>query len=131
MIAKEMFEELGYDLDEENDKEILYKMKWEISSTYYVSFDLKNKNIECYYFASDSPFTPAESFAVDLDLLQAINKQIEELGWLTPTLEMNDITISGDQFLKNIQRMSDAYPTIKEQINKINDAVKRAKGSDK
>ena len=81
MIAKEMFEELGYDLDEENDKEILYKMKWEISSTYYVSFDLKNKNIECYYFASDSPFTLAESFAVDLDLLQAINKQVEELGW--------------------------------------------------
>lgn len=128
MIAKEMFEKLGYDLDEENDKEILYKMKWEISSTYYVSFDLKNKNIECYYFASDSPFTPAESFAVDLDLLQAINKQVEELGWLTPTFKMDDITISGEQLLKNIQRINDAYPTVKEQINKINESVKRAKG---
>lgn len=76
-----MFEKLGYDIDEENNKEILYKMKWEISSTYYVSFGLINKSIECFCFISDSPFTPAESFAVDLDLLQAINKQVEELGW--------------------------------------------------
>jgi len=81
MSAKEMFEKLGYEIDIENDTEILYKMKWEISSTYYVSFGLINKRIECFYFASDSPFTPTESFEVDLDLLQAINKQVEELGW--------------------------------------------------
>ena len=80
MSAKEMFEKLGYELDEDNDIEILYKMKWEISSTYYVSFDLGYKNFECFV-TSDSPFEPAKSFAVDLDLLQAINKQVEELGW--------------------------------------------------
>jgi len=76
--VREMFEELGYEIDEENDKEILYKMKWEISSTYWISFDLEHENFECFV-TSDSPFEPAKSFAVDLDLLQAINKQVEEL----------------------------------------------------
>ena len=80
MTAKEMLEKLGYEIDEENDKEILYKMKWEISSSYYVGFDLEHKNFECFV-TSDSPFEPAKSFAVYLDLLQAINKQVEELGW--------------------------------------------------
>jgi hypothetical protein len=80
MSAKEMFEKLGYEIDEENDREILYKMKWEISDTYYVSFNLEYKNFECFVI-SDSPFEPVKSFEVDLDLLQAINKQIEELGW--------------------------------------------------
>lgn len=81
MSAKEMFEELGYEIDEENDKEILYKMKWEISTSYYVGFDLDHKNFECF-ITSDSPFEPAKSFAIDLDLLQAINQQCRELGWL-------------------------------------------------
>ena len=75
-----MFEKLGYTIDEINSKEILYKMKWEISSTYWVSFDLLNKSVECFV-NSDSPFNPSESFAIDMNLLQAINKQISELGW--------------------------------------------------
>ena len=81
MKAKEMFEKLGYEIDEQNNKEILYKMKWEISTTYYVSFYLEHKWLECF-ITSDSPFEPSKSFAIDLELLQAINKQIEELGWL-------------------------------------------------
>ena len=78
--AREMFLNLGYEIDEISDKEILYKMKWEISSTYWVGFDLFNKNVECF-INSDSPFTPSQSFAIDIDLLKAINQQIEELGW--------------------------------------------------
>ena len=81
MKAKEMFEKLGYELNEQNDKEILYKMKWEISSYYWVAFDILNKRFECFA-TSDSPFTPPESYDINMDLLQAINKQIEELGWL-------------------------------------------------
>ena len=80
MSAKEMFEKLGYEIDEQYNKEILYKMKWEISTTYYVSFDLEHKWFECFII-SDSPFEPSKSFAIDIDLLQAINKQVEELKW--------------------------------------------------
>ncbi len=80
MIAKEMFEKLGYEIDEQSDKEILYKMKWERSSSYWVVFKMKNKSFECFV-TSDSPFTPPESYEINMDLLQAINKQVEELGW--------------------------------------------------
>lgn len=80
MTAKEMFKKLGYELDIITDFEILYHMKWEISSTYWVSFNIINKSIECF-LTSDSPFEPSKSYSIDIDLLQAINKQIEELGW--------------------------------------------------
>ena len=46
--AKEMFKELGYVIDEENEKEILYKMKWEIVSIYWVSFNKADKLFECF-----------------------------------------------------------------------------------
>lgn len=80
MSAKEMFEELGYELDERNPKEILYKMKWEISSTNWISFDIEHKCFNCF-ITSDSPFTPSKSSKVSLEELKAINKQVEELGW--------------------------------------------------
>ena len=80
MSAKEMFEKLGYEIDEQNNKEILYKMKWEISTSYYVSFDLEHKLFECF-ITSDSPFEPAKPFEVSIYELQAINKQVEELEW--------------------------------------------------
>ena len=80
MSAKTMFEKLGYEIDEQNDKEILYKMKWEISSSYWVSFKILNKSFECFV-TSDSPFTPPESYDINMDLLQAINQQVKELGW--------------------------------------------------
>ena len=78
--AREMFEDLGYELDERNTKEILYKMKWEISSTDWISFDIEHKCFNCFR-TSDSPFTPTESLKVRLEELKAINKQVEELGW--------------------------------------------------
>ena len=80
MSAKEMFEELGYELDERNPQEILYKMKWEISSTNWIGFDIKHKCFNCF-ITSDNPFTPSKSSKVSLEELKAINKQIEELGW--------------------------------------------------
>ena len=80
MKAKEMFEELGYWIDEESKLEILYKMKWEISSTYWIGFDKTKKTFE-RFITSDSPFHPSKSFEIDMPTLKAINKQIEELGW--------------------------------------------------
>lgn len=79
--ARETFEELGYVIDEENEKEILYKMKWEIVSIYWVSFNKVDKLFECFE-TSDSPFEPSKSYKIDIDLLKAINKQCKELGWL-------------------------------------------------
>ena len=80
MSAREMFEKLGYELNEQNSNKILYKMKWEISTSYYIGFDIGNKLIEAF-ITSDSPFTTSEPIDIDIDLLQAINKQVEELGW--------------------------------------------------
>ena len=80
MTAKEMFEKLGYEIDEQNDNEILYKMKWEITTTYWVGFYIECKDISIFE-TSDSPFEPSKPFNIDMDLLQAINKQVEELGW--------------------------------------------------
>ena len=80
MTAKEMFEKLGYEIDEQNNNEILYKMKWERTTTYWVGFDIECKDISIFE-TSDSPFEPSKPFNIDMDLLQAINKQVEELGW--------------------------------------------------
>ena len=80
--AKEMFEELGYEIDEENEKEILYKKEWiemGMETTYWVSFDLRFKLID--YFMVYENTNMSTSHSIDTDLLQAINKQVEELGW--------------------------------------------------
>lgn len=77
--AKEMFELNGYEIDEENEKEILYKKKWEYY-VYWVSFNLEYKNVECF-ITSDRAFENYKSHSIDISLLQAINKQVEELHW--------------------------------------------------
>lgn len=73
MTAREMFEELGYEY-KEYEGQISYT-KWEKDCVdeYYpssIDFDLKDKSISkvmCY---------------IDFEEIKAINKQIEELGWL-------------------------------------------------
>lgn len=80
MKAKEMFEKLGYELYPNVKDGISYKMKWEISSTCWVDFDFIDKTIDVY-ITSDSPFEQSKPDRISLDLLQAINKQVEELGW--------------------------------------------------
>lgn len=64
MTAKEMFEELGY----EENYHIEYIM-------YY------NKEEEKYIWFSRTDETIEARFDIDMLLLKAINKQIEELGW--------------------------------------------------
>lgn len=81
MNAKEMFEELGYKYVQNNINNVIkYKIKHFISDTNYIMFDLDTKQINCYIL-SDSPFTPSSDMAISVKELQAINKQIEELGW--------------------------------------------------
>lgn len=80
MKAKEMFEELWYELEDNNEFEIRYFNKCFISDTKYIIFDKANKVVN-NFIVSDSPFEPARDLPLNTNLLKAINKQIEELGW--------------------------------------------------
>ena len=73
MSAKEMFEKLGYKQTIENEviyyfKEINIPKRFGGSMFYYINFILEDKEI----FISRN---------LTIDELQAINKQVEELGW--------------------------------------------------
>lgn len=80
MTAKEMFEKLGYELYTDSYYKISYKFKNTISDTYEIEFFKDKKEFVCEWY-SDSPFEPVKPFNVTLQELQAINKQVEELGW--------------------------------------------------
>lgn len=80
MSAKEIFKELGYELEDNNELEIRYFNKRFISDTNYILFDKVNKVVH-NFSVSDSPFTPARDLPLNMNLLQAINKQTEELRW--------------------------------------------------
>lgn len=75
MSAKEMFEELGYRDYHLINNEIVYNYSWneEPEEYRYVSFHLSEKYIELSDWRGDFYLKSRE--------LQAINKQIEELGW--------------------------------------------------
>lgn len=62
--ACEMFEELGY----EENYHIAYVMYYNKEEDYYIWFFKDIKTIEV-------------RFDIDMKLLKAINKQVEELGW--------------------------------------------------
>ena len=69
--AKEMFEELGFE----------YK-KSDFSITYYKEF--RDYDDECYILDINFRLFEQEistDFSIDMRLLKAINKQVEELGW--------------------------------------------------
>ena len=76
MSAKEMFEKLGYEYNEcyfeEDLDEIYYRKKGKY--TPQIKFSLNHKCVTVYREGN-------KSSAFDIKLLQAINKQIEELGW--------------------------------------------------
>lgn len=72
--AKEMFEKLGYELVEEKDSRyITYLYHYR----YVIRFDLIMRNFYAYEDNMDYQY-----IGVDMKMLQAINKQAEELGWL-------------------------------------------------
>lgn len=79
MSAKEMFEKLGFRVNYKDD-EILCDKKRFISDTDIIYINPKDKKIKALTI-SDSPFTPSVPYELSFDELQAINKQVEELGW--------------------------------------------------
>ena len=82
MSAREMFEELGYQRNVENEK-IIYLIETK-GSFYYqeVIFNLLQKVI-----VIDGNFLEV---AIENNLLKAINKQVEELHWLDEKVEIKE-----------------------------------------
>lgn len=64
MTAKEMFEELGYDL---------------VETTPYMMYYYNEENNIYIWFYNSETIEIVNEFT--LDILKAINKQVEELGW--------------------------------------------------
>ena len=78
MKAKEMFEKLGYELVFEN-KEVLRYRKKHLDVEFWKVYELvTGEKIKKFIKVSTVYDKP---YLISLDLLQAINKQIEELGW--------------------------------------------------
>lgn len=76
MLAKEMFEKLGYKQNENNANYIGYKFEFSDGSSIYstIRFYLPQQEVEFYY--NDDILN-----SIGKEELRAINKQIEELGW--------------------------------------------------
>lgn len=77
MTAKEMFEELGWYLDiETNNEQIVYSYNILDDGTFgfigasTITFEIMSKSIYL-----------DELECIHINLLKAINKQVEELGW--------------------------------------------------
>lgn len=80
--AKEMFEELGYELDEQEDYLVYWKVAKKQRVNFYhnqneiqIEFNLSYKTVEKRELLDDTPGI------IIMQELKAINKQIEELGW--------------------------------------------------
>lgn len=74
--ADEMFEELGYEKNEENDYFIEYK-KQEDDCCKFIKFDLIDKSFTNFYYVVFN----RQSYLL-MKELQAINKKCKELGWI-------------------------------------------------
>lgn len=74
MTASEMFERLGYKRNVESKKLIYTKNLKGMFRYIEITFDLTEKEIELY--------DDHEAYTVNNALLKAIDKQVEELGWL-------------------------------------------------
>lgn len=81
MSAIEMFREQGYEIKEKTSRYLRYlKKDSECGSGAYIEFDLVNKKIRLYTKTPNYNNNPRYA---DFNEFQAINKQIEELGWLS------------------------------------------------
>lgn len=79
MSSREMFEDLGYELVFENEEVLRYrKNKWLDVEFWKVYEKVTGEKIKKYIKVSNVKNMP---YFISVDLLQAINKQIEELNW--------------------------------------------------
>ncbi len=70
MNAKEMFEKLGYTYDNDDDRLAIYREN--VTKRYVcIFYKTDNENFRLKFYDHYIP----------MELLNAINKQVEELGW--------------------------------------------------
>ena len=72
--ADEIFEELGYEFLFKNEKMIQYELEGFYMDN-EIKFDLKGKTVLKEY-------STGESQEITMQELQAINKKVEDLGWI-------------------------------------------------
>lgn len=84
MSAKEMFEKLGYEIDEQEN----YIVYWKVAKKQRLNFYNNQNEIQIEFNLSYKTIEKRELMQLDensniitLKEIQAINKQIEELGW--------------------------------------------------
>lgn len=90
MSAKEMFEKLGYKRNVEDNK-ITYLQKFGYE-TFEIMFDLSKKEINI-----DTDM----EVKIEEDILQAIDKQAEELGWLEEEKQETNFEHFKDEIIEN------------------------------
>ena len=89
--AKEMFEELGYKEILKHSPDIICYVK----DYQFVHFNIDKKS---YYTIKDEPEGAIGLFFVDMNLHNAINKQLEELGWYPyNAVESKQVSNSSEQ----------------------------------
>jgi len=79
MSAKEIFEKLGYVIREDDNQDLVYIKTFQNKPDYFLVFYKNTKDFEKYKNKTNI------SLCINIEELQAINKQIEELGWNNET----------------------------------------------
>ena len=77
--AREMFENLGYQKVRDSLNSLIYD-KADVFDYYQILFNKNDKTVSIKYNHLDVTYTTF--FPVDIKLFMAIQKQLEELGWL-------------------------------------------------
>lgn len=82
MNAEEMFKELGYEKTYDEDYSIVYTKKAIGEDRFEIEFFkmINSKQFRCR-LVNEFGEKGQQPFYVDMNELQAINKQCEELGW--------------------------------------------------
>jgi hypothetical protein len=79
MSAKEMFEELGYEILKETKTQLFYIKKYNgFWGGEHIHFDLKNKLVAIFTITGSNN---RNARSLNYEELKAIQQQIKELGW--------------------------------------------------
>ena len=92
--ARELFKELGYEYYEDDGFNCYKKEKRELIEPDYISFDRLEREVFMSRVSKHS-----DGVIVDMKLLQAINKQVNELGWNDTTVKC-DVKLDGKKVME-------------------------------
>ena len=76
--ADEMFEKLGYEKTKNNEYHVIYEKGASIRNR--IIFSKITKTVCCILINEDYEWN--DGIDIDMQELQAINKKVEELGWI-------------------------------------------------